>query len=102
MRQCSIELLFERIAIDTDEPFPVVDNGNCYIMGIGDYFLSGWKLMQFKTTVAKAVVYNYCAVYRVSMKIHTNQRKECRLGNFLKLFMSPNTKDRNKTSLSLT
>ena len=31
-------LHFERIAIDIAGPFPVTDDGNQYIMVVGDYF----------------------------------------------------------------
>ena len=38
MRQCNVGLPFERIAIDIARPFPVTDDGNRYIMVVGDYF----------------------------------------------------------------
>ena len=38
MRQYAVGIPFERIAIDIAGPFPVTDDGNRYIMVVGDYF----------------------------------------------------------------
>ena len=38
MRQYNVGLPFERIAIDIAGPFLVTDDGNLYIVVVGDYF----------------------------------------------------------------
>ena len=64
MRQYNVRLPFERIAIDIVGPLPVADDGNWYIMVIGDYFTQWVQAYaipnQEVTTVAKALVYNFC------------------------------------------
>ena len=86
MRQYNIGLPFERIAINIAEPFPVTDNGNRYIMVIGDYFTKWVEAYtipnQEVTTVAKELVHNFYYRYGAHMEIHTDQGRNFESGAF--------------------
>ena len=73
MRQYNVGLPFERIAIDIAGPFPVTDDGNRYIMVVGDYFTKWVEVYaipnQEVTTVAKQLVHNFCCRYGAPMAV---------------------------------
>ena len=77
MRQYNVGQPFERIAIDIAGPFPVTDDGNRYIMVIGDYFTKWVEAYaipnQEVTIVAKKLVHYFCCRYGAPMEIHTDQ-----------------------------
>ena len=73
----NIRLPFETIAVDPAGPFHFTDDGNQYIMVIGDSFTNCVEayaiLNQEVTTVAKALFHNFCCRYGVPMEIHTDR-----------------------------
>ena len=75
---------FERIAIDIAGPFPSTDDGNRYIMVVGDYFTKWVEAYaipnQDVTTVAKQLVHNFCCRYGAPMEIHTDQGRHFESG----------------------
>ena len=88
MRHCVVGMSFERIAIDTAGPFPVTDNGNVYIMVVGDYFTKWVEIYAIAnqvTTAAKELVHNFCCRYAAPMEIHMDQGRNFESGVFKEL-----------------
>ena len=63
--RCNSGLPFERIAIDIAGPFPVTDDGNRYIMVVGDYFTKWVEAypipnQEVTTDVYKRQIFKHC------------------------------------------
>ena len=77
MRKYNVGYPFERIAVDIAGPFPVSDDGNRYVLCIGDYF-SKWPEAipipsQDAEVVARALVENWVSRFGVPLELHSDQ-----------------------------
>ena len=65
---------------DIAGPFPVTDDGNRYIMVVGDYFtkwVEDYTIPnQEVTTVAKQLVHNSCCRYGAPLEIQPDQGRK--------------------------
>jgi len=68
---------FERIATDIAGPFPETDQGNRYILVVGDYFskwIEAYPLPNYEAvTVATALVENWISRFGVPLELHSDQ-----------------------------
>ena len=77
MKQYNVGVPMERIGMDVLGPLPTTDDGNKYILIIGDYFTK-WKEAyaipnQEATTIATKLVEEFICRYGVPLQIHTDQ-----------------------------
>ena len=64
---------WERMAIDILGPLPWTDNGNAYIMVVGDYFTKWMEAIPIPDAVADKFVERIVSIFGVSLQIHSDQ-----------------------------
>lgn len=77
MQVYSVGSPFERVAMDIAGPFPAIEQGNRYILVVGDYF-SKWIETyplpnQEAVTVATALVHHWILRFGVPLELHSDQ-----------------------------
>ncbi len=79
MKKYNVGASFERMAIDVAGPFPVINDGNRFILVASDYF-SKWPdayaiSNQEAVTVAKVLVDNWISRFGVPLELHSDQTR---------------------------
>ena len=77
MKQYNVGVPMERIAIDVMGPLPCTEDGNKYILVVGDYFTKWTEAYaipnQEATTVATKLIEEFICRYGVPLQLHSDQ-----------------------------